>query len=509
MALHLRLLNKNTLCSPSIKYRLYSGTIDIVRHADGDNESSVKCHPAQESLASSICEYAQAPLQSLVHGSFRLRDTMCDNLLKAKQVFLCENKNGSEHMSMTSLKVLDTSLLDPDRLPISRDHHNSLPVISYKSQRQSSNCDELFSHLIDSNLAQQYVCNSDDIVFNQSNPEVESTQLIFDRSLMDKHFNLQSTSSISYQSIVNLLQEHEEKCNAINEELLEAYLRDHDPHGLQYGMTEEVFDRYDDDRNTEFPAFHKDINTPQFAGAVSVPNTSKLASCKESSSPLECKHTVNMSNTDSKVPEQPKPINPITGEQPDPSKFQEKPGIDILMKFQEYAVEKMPKFMVEKHDYRIYRPDLYYENNYNPQKPRIIKEIGWYVVEVFKIRGWSAAKYVNTNIKILKATSHEDEGVVRIHWQFRGLPQLEILKVWNFVPWKYKNSITNESEYYEGISTFHLDGNGSVFRHIVERTLPIQEAAVKKSLRMRIREKMRSYIPAPVLGGSSATYKKK
>jgi len=502
MALHLRILKKNPFYNARPNFRLYSGTIENVGHAHGTQQSSDKVRPAaQDRLATSLCEYAQAPLQTLVHGGFRLRDTMCGSLLKAKQAWLQDQINEiqsqMDKISITSYTFQDTSLLDPSRLPISRDHDDHPPVTP---KPQTSRIDDLLSHLIEKKYAQQYTYNSDDIIFNQINADVESSQQTYDKSLMDKHFNVQTNSHHPYQSITNLLQEHKEKCNEKNEDLLEAYFQNSDPYGLQYGLTEEVFDRYSDDRDTEFPAFHVDINTPQFTGATSLPSPGGGV-FQSSSSPLGPCHVMSMSTLDSDSPEP-----TVAG--PDPSKTNQKPDLDQLMKLQEHIVEKMPKFFVEKHDYRCYRVDLVFENNYNPYRPRVTKDVSWYVIEVFKIRGWSAAKFVNTELNVLKATSHEDEGVVKVHWRFRGLPQLEVVKVWNFVPWKYRQSLNKESEYYEGISTFHVDGNGVIFKHVIDRTLPIHEHPHKKSLRQHIREKLRSYLrlPAPVLGGT-ATYK--
>merc|ERR1719245_456933 len=115
-------------------------------------------------------------------------------------------------------------------------------------------------------------------------------------------------------------------------------------------------------------------------------------------------------------------------------------------------IEQLPKLMVQKHDYRIYRVDLIFENNYNPIKPKVTKSIAMYILELLKLRVWSAGTFVNTEIQILQATVHENEGVVRIHWKFRGLPQLQVLKMWKFVPGRYSKSIKEKSVYYEGIS---------------------------------------------------------
>ncbi|CAH1787459.1 unnamed protein product [Owenia fusiformis] len=211
----------------------------------------------------------------------------------------------------------------------------------------------------------------------------------------------------------------------------------------------------------------------------SVPNIqSTFVSKINNSAPLDSAkgiHCVLMSDSKGKVDPKASPVQSTTKRKPG-----KKPTEETLLLMKEHLTDSIPKIF-RTHDYRIYINDVTFENNF--WGPSVTsKGIQAYLFYIVKLRLAVHFKYVQTKVELLKITTHESDGTVRAHWRVQALPQMKILtNFWKFFPGRFRKVVTQESEIYEGISTFYLQGDGLVYKHRVDRVIEDEEQVVNKS----------------------------
>lgn len=192
-----------------------------------------------------------------------------------------------------------------------------------------------------------------------------------------------------------------------------------------------------------------------------------------------------------------------SSEQPGSPKDEDdmRPSKDQLIKVHELMTKELPKILLSRHDYRLYRPDVIYENNFY-EKPYITKGIAQYVVEIARLRVWAHFKYANVKMGLLKSTIEEEEGTVTFHWRMSGVPQLRAFMFWKFLPWTYKDTVRKESDFHEGISTFYVDNTGLIAKHKLDRMMLDREFETVKP-RRSLRERFnKMFAPKPAIGAA-------
>ncbi|XP_074655421.1 uncharacterized protein LOC141908999 isoform X2 [Tubulanus polymorphus] len=123
------------------------------------------------------------------------------------------------------------------------------------------------------------------------------------------------------------------------------------------------------------------------------------------------------------------------------------PNQDQLNLVKDNMIYQIPKLLKTTHDYRIYTLDVVFENNYFG-KNDIFKGINAYVWQLNKMKLMIHLNYAQAGVQVIGASTHIEDGTVRISWRIHGLPQLEAFKFWKFMPGVYKKTIKNESVSY-------------------------------------------------------------
>lgn len=132
---------------------------------------------------------------------------------------------------------------------------------------------------------------------------------------------------------------------------------------------------------------------------------------------------------------------------------------------------QIPNIFLERHEYRIYTKDVVLENNWNIAKPRKIVGITGYVLAVFKARFYIHSKYAKVKMKVLSSSVDESLGCVHIHWRMAVLEQKMGFMFWKYALFQFKKTAEAESELLEGHSTFYVNNEGFIYKHVLDRTL--------------------------------------
>uniref|UniRef100_A0A1B6G2B4 Uncharacterized protein n=1 Tax=Cuerna arida TaxID=1464854 RepID=A0A1B6G2B4_9HEMI len=174
---------------------------------------------------------------------------------------------------------------------------------------------------------------------------------------------------------------------------------------------------------------------------------------------------------------------------PEPPKNESgKPTADQLNVVHQVLSNTLPKLFVQPLDYSIYHQNLIFENNI-----RGTKTVGifHYVRQIALLRMIGHFKFAYVKFDILKITSHPEDGTVKVRWRIRGISGMKVFfNFWKFNILNMKESVEREQEsWYDGFSVFFVDGEGKVFKHVVDKMQPDPEEKtdiVKPSLATKL-----------------------
>lgn len=183
------------------------------------------------------------------------------------------------------------------------------------------------------------------------------------------------------------------------------------------------------------------------------------------------------------------PMESSPEENPPEGRYQ-KPNQDELTVIQEHMENYLPKVFKKGHNYRLYRPDVIFENNFSKQ-PKTTVGLTPYAIEIAKLRMFAHFKYANVRLQVLKITTHLDDGSVCVHWRVSGISQKRAFMFWKFLPWVYRKSMTNEAEWTDGISTFYVTGgDGLISKHKLDRVILDREGELKLAEEKKLAAKL-------------------
>uniref|UniRef100_A0A1B6JPQ6 Uncharacterized protein n=1 Tax=Homalodisca liturata TaxID=320908 RepID=A0A1B6JPQ6_9HEMI len=160
---------------------------------------------------------------------------------------------------------------------------------------------------------------------------------------------------------------------------------------------------------------------------------------------------------------------------PEPPKNESgKPSADQLNVVHKVLSNTLPKLFVQPLDYSIYHQNLIFENNI-----RGTRTVGifHYVRQIALLRMIGHFKFAYVKFDILKITSHPEDGTVKVRWRIRGISGMKVFfNFWKFNILNMKESVEREQEsWYDGFSVFFVDGEGKVFKHVVDKMQPDPE----------------------------------
>nr|CAG4651151.1 EOG090X09QP [Simocephalus serrulatus]SVE94364.1 EOG090X09QP [Simocephalus serrulatus] len=137
----------------------------------------------------------------------------------------------------------------------------------------------------------------------------------------------------------------------------------------------------------------------------------------------------------------------------------------------------LPKLFIQPMDYKIYSPDVVFEN-----RIRGTRTVGLYnyVKQVALLRCVGHLKFAYVRFEILKITQHPEDGTIKVRWRISGISGLKVLmQFWRYRLWQWKEMMQKQESWYDGFSTFHVNSRGVVTLHVADKMMPDDEKVVE------------------------------
>ncbi|XP_076282062.1 uncharacterized protein C6orf136 homolog isoform X2 [Lasioglossum baleicum] len=200
------------------------------------------------------------------------------------------------------------------------------------------------------------------------------------------------------------------------------------------------------------------------------------SSCSKEQSILHTKPVPNVQNADDKQP----------SDDHKPTEAQLKHIFNTLR-------EDLPNVFVRTLNYTIYTQDMVFVNNF---KGIVTTGVHNYVKQVLWMRFFGHIKFAYVKLEILKITMHPEDSSIKVRWRIVGISGTRIfLTFWMIKAWNIKNHTQQDSEgWYDGFSTFYVNNDGKVFRHVADKMMPDQSNLMEK-LKTPVAAKLALFLP--------------
>ncbi|CAK9821762.1 Uncharacterized protein C6orf136 homolog [Anthophora retusa] len=139
--------------------------------------------------------------------------------------------------------------------------------------------------------------------------------------------------------------------------------------------------------------------------------------------------------------------------------------------------EDLPFLFVKPMDYRIYTSDLVFVNNI---KGTTSTGLHHYIKQIAFLKIIGHLKYAYIKLEVLKMTMHPEDSSIKVRWRIVGISGTRLfLTFWKFKLWNAKEYIQDAQSWYDGFSTFYVNNDSKVFKHIVDKMMPDQDTKEK------------------------------
>ncbi|XP_033732619.1 uncharacterized protein LOC117322024 [Pecten maximus] len=150
------------------------------------------------------------------------------------------------------------------------------------------------------------------------------------------------------------------------------------------------------------------------------------------------------------------------------------PSAKQLAIIQENIVEQISNFFHGVHRIQDYDMEkLVFVNNFFGKEK--VYRGSQYLWILTGIRWRCHLRFVLVNMTVTSASSNTEDGTVKVYWQIAGLNQSTFVKKMWQVFTKYSSTVVDNAEHYGGVSLFHVNKEGKIYRHRVDRMDQIKE----------------------------------
>ncbi|XP_047344882.1 uncharacterized protein LOC124947161 [Vespa velutina] len=138
----------------------------------------------------------------------------------------------------------------------------------------------------------------------------------------------------------------------------------------------------------------------------------------------------------------------------------------------------LPKFFIKSLDYTIYSTDIIFINNI---KGLTTKGIFNYIKQIALVKTIGHLKFAYIKLNVLKITIDPEDDTIKVRWRISGITGLKALfTLWRFKLWKMKEALNDAEVWYDGFSTYYVDVNGKVYKHVIDKLMPDQNQLFEK-----------------------------
>ncbi|XP_012056535.1 PREDICTED: uncharacterized protein LOC105619624 [Atta cephalotes] len=178
-----------------------------------------------------------------------------------------------------------------------------------------------------------------------------------------------------------------------------------------------------------------------------------------------------------------------------------KPSQKQLQSVVDCLSHDLPKLFVKPLDISIYTDDIVFINNIRGITTRGINN---YIKQLILLRMIGHLKFAYVKLDMIKITMHPESDTIQVRWRIRGITGWKVFTTfWKYRFWKIKDAInTNHDIWYDGFSTFYVNANGKVYKHIADKMMPDQDIVMKKE-DLRIASKLALFTNLANIFGSN------
>lgn len=134
-----------------------------------------------------------------------------------------------------------------------------------------------------------------------------------------------------------------------------------------------------------------------------------------------------------------------------------KASLEQLLKVENNLLDHVENIF-NKPDYRLYTSDLQFIDNIRGIQTQNINS---YILQLYKVRLSLNFKYSKFQVRVLNKASEPHDSFVRVRWRIVARPGLLGAFVKAF-------TLTNKEIWIDGVSTFMVNSNGLIYRHICD-----------------------------------------
>lgn len=178
----------------------------------------------------------------------------------------------------------------------------------------------------------------------------------------------------------------------------------------------------------------------------------------------------------------------------DSSKDNDKlPGF-VLQEAQEVLCKATQEFFVGQHDHSMFHPEMVFENRVTG---RVINGYVHYRSYLSLVKMYGHIRYIFVVSQVQSSWRKEEEQSVSIHFKFSGMGIVAMgIKYFPKKLYSVKNMLAESRTWLEAVSTFYIDNNGKIVRHVVDNKNVDHDRTVKSPVD-RVKEKLAKMSPNP------------
>ena len=155
------------------------------------------------------------------------------------------------------------------------------------------------------------------------------------------------------------------------------------------------------------------------------------------------------------------------------SSEERKPSEAQLQNVFDCLSKDLPMLFVKTMDYTLYTQDLVFINNI-----RGVSTTGLvnYVKQIAFLKIIGHIKFAYIRLNVMKMTMHPEDNTIKVRWRIVGISGTHVfLQFWKVKVWNMKQHINDTEAWYDGFSTFHVNNDGKVFKHVVDKMMPDED----------------------------------
>jgi hypothetical protein len=166
---------------------------------------------------------------------------------------------------------------------------------------------------------------------------------------------------------------------------------------------------------------------------------------------------------------------------------------DILREIKEALCRSTQQFFTARVNINMFHPNIVFENRING---KVSQGLGPYNQYLGMAKIYGHLRYSFVSSQVLSSHIDQDQCTVSVRFQFLGMGMIEMAL--KYFPKKLyqRAKLTKESRVWlDAISTFHLDDNGIIIKHVLDNKDLDRERLVQTPVE-KVKEKLRKLNPS-------------